>query len=87
MKRFVLILALVTPCFFGCNFRNFENFRNNITYTNPRQDECTFTVIQNGTEINHLKCVYWSTEDDDSVFVAKNGKKVYVNGSSLVIEE
>ena len=26
-------------------------------------------------------------DDDDSVFEAENGKKVYVNGSSIIIEE
>jgi hypothetical protein len=86
MKK-LIILFLTSFCFVGCDLRTLETIRNDYNYDNPRKMGGYFTVIQNGTEINHLKCIYWSTSDDDSIFVADNGKKVFVNGSSLIIEE
>ena len=89
MKKLILLvlLVLIGFCFVGCNLRKWETIRNDYTYVNPRKMDRYFTVIQNGTEIKHLKCVYWSTTDDDSIFMADNGKMVFVNGSSLIIEE
>lgn len=88
MKKIVLVLLTVAcGMFMGCT-RGFENFKNNYTYTNPaRNSKATYTIIQNGTKITGMKCKYWSTSDDDAVFVAPNGKQVFVNGSSLIFEE
>lgn len=86
MKKLILLISIIF-CFTSCNLRNLETIRNAYNYDNPRKIGGTFTVIQNGTEINHLKCIYWSTSDDDSIFITNNGKKVFVNGSSLIIEE
>ena len=86
MKKLIL-LVLVGFCFVGCHLKTMESIRNDYTYDNPRKMNGYFTVIQNGTEIKHLKCIYWSTSDDDSIFMADNGKRVFVNGSSLIIEE
>jgi hypothetical protein len=86
MKK-LIILFLTSFCFASCDLRTLETIRNDYNYDNPRKMGGYFTVIQNGTEINHLKCVYWSTSDDDSIFMADNGKRVFVNGSSLIIEE
>ena len=82
---FALVLAFGLT---GYN-REFQRGINNWTYTNPKKEGARYTVYQNGWEfpVHHLKCVYWSTDDDDSVFEAENGKKVYVNGSSIIIEE
>ena len=78
MKKLIL-LVLVGFCFVGCHLKTMESIRNDYTYDNPRK--------MNGTEIKHLKCIYWSTSDDDSIFMADNGKRVFVNGSSLIVEE
>lgn len=77
----ILVLGLT-----GCT-REFQKQINNFTYTNPVKIGGTYTVIQNGLELKHLKCIYWSVDDDDSVFEAENGKRVFVNGSSIVVEE
>lgn len=87
MKKIISVAIMVFAFgFIGCT-REWESTINNFTYTNPKKSGGTYTIIQNGTEINHLKCVYWATEDDDSVFEAPNGKLVFVNGSSVVIQE
>ena len=72
----------------GCN-REFQREINNWTYTNPKKEGARYTVYQNGWEFPepHLKCIYWSTDDDDSVFETENGKKIFVNGSSIIVEE
>lgn len=87
MKKILLVVSALAVLGLTSCTREFESTINNLTYVNPRKLGGTYTVIQNGTEINHLECVYWSTEDDDAVFKAKNGKHVFVNGSSIIIEE
>lgn len=69
----------------GCT-RGICKFANNFTYTRPSSEK-TYTVVQNGFELNNLKCIYWSTDDDDSCFETEDGRKVFVNGSSIIIEE
>ena len=87
MKKIISAMVMVLSFgLVGCT-RNWESTVNNFTYTNPKKAGGTYTVIQNSTEINHLKCVYWATEDDDAVFEAPNGKLVFVNGSSVIIQE
>ena len=87
MKRTLLVIfAVVSFGFIGCT-RTWETTVNNWTYTNPKKVGGKYTVIQNGVELNNLKCVYWATEDDDSVFETPNGKLVFVNGSSIVVQE
>ena len=87
MKKIIFGIAVIlTVGLTGCT-RNFQKEINNFTYTNPKKLGKRYTIIQNGCEIHNLKCVYWSVEDDDSVFEAENGKKVFVNGSSIIIEE
>lgn len=87
MKKIIfgatVILALGLT---GCT-RELQRHINNFTYTNPVKEGGKYTVIQNGFELNHLKCIYWSTDDDDSVFEAENGKKIFVNGNSIIVEE
>ena len=79
----VVILALgLTVC--NCEF---QREINNFTYTNPKKLGKRYTIIQNGYELHNLKHIYWSVDDDDYVFEAENGKKIYVNGSSIIIEE
>lgn len=87
MKK-IISVAIMALSFglIGCT-REWETTMNNFTYVNPRKAGGTYTVIQNGVEINHLKCVYWATKDDDAVFEAPNGKLVFVNGSSVIIQE
>lgn len=87
MKKITFVLIIVCGLFTSCKLRSIEGIRNNYIYENPRMIDGTFTVIQNGTQIHGLKCIYWSTTDDDSIFVANNGKKVFVNGSSIIIQE
>lgn len=87
MKKLFIVLIVVSLLFMGCKLRSIENIRNNFNYENPRTINCTFTVIQNGIKICGLKCVYWSTEDDDALFITEDGKKVFVNGSSIIIQE
>lgn len=67
--------------------RNLQRENNNFTYTNPKKLGKRYTIIQNGYELHNLKYIYWSLDDDDSVFETENGKKIYVNGSSIIIEE
>ena len=89
MKKIFAVLVLGIALLLGlasCT-REFESFTNNYTYTNPRKVGGKYTVIQNGFELQHLECVYWATEDDDAVFKASNGKLVFVNGSSIIIQE
>lgn len=87
MKKIIFGAAVIlTLGLTGCT-REIQRHINNLTYTNPVKQGGKYTVIQNGFELNHLKCVYWSTDDDDSVFEAENGKKIFVNGSSIIVEE
>lgn len=67
--------------------RNLQREINNFTYTNPKKLGKRYTIIQNGYELHNLKYVYWTVDDDDSVFETEDGKKIYVNGSSIIIEE
>lgn len=87
MKKVIFLIGIIA-CLGLCSCtRKLEAFRNNYAYSNPRQENKIYTVIQNGTEINHLRCIYWGTEDDDSIFENSEGKKIWVNGSSIIIEE
>lgn len=86
MKKF-FVIGLVVISLITCSCtRNMKSFTNNFTYESPKP-KTLYTVIQNKTKIEHLRCVYWSTEDDDSIFINQNGKKIFVNGSSIIIEE
>jgi len=88
MKKIFIALGMFVVCSLTSCTREMETLKNNYTYTNPlREKGSKFTVVQNGVEIKHLKCIYWSTEDGDSVFVTDNGKKIFVDGSCIVIEE
>ena len=91
MKKIIFGIAVIltlglTVGLTGCT-RNFQREINNFTYTNPKKLGKRYTIIQNGFELHNLKCIYWSVDDDDSVFEAEDGKKIYVNGSSIIIEE
>lgn len=88
MKKIIFGAAVILALgLTGCT-RELQRQINNFTYTNPVKEGGKYTVIQNGFELgHHLKCIYWSTDDDDSVFEAENGKKIYVNGSSVIVEE
>ena len=87
MKKIIFLIGAISCLGFCSCTRGFERVKNNYAYTNPRKEGKVYTVIQNGTEINHLRCIYWGTEDDDSIFENSNGKKIWVNGSSIIIEE
>jgi hypothetical protein len=89
LKKFLIASIIGTSILMtGCT-RKLEDTVNNYRYTNPRKVNSGYcwTVIQPGTELNHLKCIYWSTNDDDCIFENSSGKKVFVNGTSLIIEE
>ena len=86
MKRVIFwIVVILTVGLTGCT-RNLQREINNFTYTNPKKLGKRYTIIQNGYELHNLKYVYWSV-DDDSVFETEDGKKIYINGSSIIIEE
>ena len=87
MKKIIFGAAVILALGLTSCTREFQRYINNFTYTNPIKEGEKYTVIQNGFELNHLKCIYWSTDDDDSVFEAENGKKIFVNGSSIIVEE
>ena len=87
MKKIIFGIAVIlTLSLTGCT-RKFQREINNWTYTNPKKLGKRYTIIQNGYELHNLKCIYWSVDDDDSAFETESGKKVYVNGSSIIIEE
>jgi len=87
MKKIIFGAAVILALgLTGCT-REFQRQINNITYTDPKKEGARYTVYQNGFKLNHLECVYWSTDDDDSVFKTENGKKIFVNGSSIIVEE
>ena len=87
MKKAIFwIVVILTVGLTGCT-RNLQREINNFTYTNPKKLGKRYTIIQNGYELHNLKCVYWSVDDDDSVFETEDGKKIYINGSSIIIEE
>jgi hypothetical protein len=89
MKKIIFGAAVILALgLTGCT-REIQREINNWTYTNPKKEDARYTVYQNGHEfpVHHLKCIYWSTDDDDSVFEAENGKKIFVNGSSIIVEE
>lgn len=91
MKRVIFWIVVIltvglTGGLTGCT-RNLQREINNFTYTNPKKLGKRYTIIQNGYELHNLKCVYWSVDDDDSVFETEDGKKIYINGSSIIIEE
>ena len=87
MKRVIFgIVVILTVGLTGCT-RNLQREINNFTYTNPKKLGKRYTIIQNAYELYNLKCVYWSTDDDDSVFETEDEKKIYINGSSIIIEE
>lgn len=88
MKRTLCLFGLLGLLAFGMTgCRQVEDFVNDFRYTNPRQTGCTYTVYQNNLKFEHLKCVYWSTEDDDAIFKDFSGKQYYINGSSIIVEE
>lgn len=89
MKRVLLLLSVILGLGLTSCSRGVESFYNDFSssYTNPRRSGGTYTVYQNTLKFEHLKCVYWSTEDDDSVFKDANGNLYYVNGSSIIVEE
>ena len=87
MKKILVVVAIVTVALFSSCTREFEHMKNNYTYINPIKAGGTFTIYQNGMKFEHLKCIYWSTEDDDACFVNEAGKKIFVNGSSVIIQE
>lgn len=89
MKKIIFGAAVIFAIgLTGCT-RKLQREINNLSYTNPKKEGAKYTVYQNGWEfpVHHLKCIYWSTDDDDSVFEAENGKKIFVNGSSIIVEE
>lgn len=81
MKKILFILLCLT----GCG-REWEDFKNEWKYSNPCIDGGRYTIVQNGYKIENTKCLYWATQDDDSIF-EKNEHKIYVNGSSIIIQE
>ncbi len=83
MKKalFVVSLMLLAAC-----GREWEDVKNDWKYTNPCMKGGKYTIIQNNYKIENAKCVYWATKDDDAIF-EKNNQKIYVNGSSIIIEE
>lgn len=87
MKKLLSLSLLlgVSLVLTGCT-RGFQSAINNWTYTSPVKVGGTWTVIQGDTTITGCRCLYWSTEDDDACF-EKDGKKIFVNGSSIIIEE
>ncbi len=71
----------------GCR-RSLQNYVNDLSYKNPKIIGGLWTVKQGDSEIKHLECIYWSTNDDDAIFRnPENGKVIFVNGSSLIFEE
>lgn len=88
MKKAIFGIAVIFIIGLTVCTRNLQREINNFTYTNPKKLGKRYTIIiQNGYELHNLKCVYWSVDDDDSVFETEDGKKIYVNGSSIIIEE
>lgn len=87
MKKALIVVAVLTVALFSSCTRAYESLKNNYTYTNPVKIGGTFTIYQNGMKFEHLKCIYWSTEDDDACFVNEAGKKIFINGSSVIIQE
>ena len=83
----VVILALALAFGLTGYNREFQRETNNCTYTNPKKEGARYTIIQNGYELHNLKYVYWTVDNNDSVFETEDGKKIYVNGSSIIIEE
>ena len=88
MKKslFIAITIMAATVALSSCTRGMQGVINNWTYTSPSQIGGTWTVIQGSTTITGCKCLYWSTDDDDSCFV-KDGKKIFVNGSSIIIQE
>lgn len=81
MKKLLLVCLLLT----GCG-RGWEDLKNEWKYSNPCKNGGKYTIIQNNYKIENTKCIYWATRDDDAIF-EKNGHKIYVNGSSIIIQE
>ncbi len=65
-------LLLVCLLLTGCN-------------TKPCKESEKYTIIQNNYKIENTKCIY-RAQDDYAIF-EKNGHKIYVNGSSVIIQE
>ena len=85
MKK-IFILVLFSGIMFSSCTRGVRSFANNFTYKNPVNTGGYWTIIQGETKIEHCKCIYWSTEDDDACFM-KDGKQIFVNGSSITLQE
>lgn len=86
MKIFNKILVIsVVLMMAGCS-REWEDAKNDWKYTTPCMEGGRYTIIQNSFKIENTKCIYWVTSDDDAIF-EKDGQRIYVNGSSIIVEE
>ena len=56
-------------------------------YSNPSTLGRFWVVEQNGIKIEHVRCIYWSSTNDYSIFETEEGKLIFVNGSSIVYQE
>ena len=88
MKRVIKTVCLSIALLFGLtSCKSCEGLNNEFRYTNPRKDGGTYTVYQNNLKFEHLRCIYWSTDDDDAIFKDADGIIYYINGTSIIVKE
>ena len=86
MKKLFLIIT-VCFCVMITSCKWAKDVRTSFTYKDPQTIGGKWTVTSINKTYEHLKCIYWGTEDDTAIFENDNGRIYVFSGTMNAIQE
>ena len=88
MKKITVIIMILLVIF---SLTSCKIFRKNISqmasYKDPQSLGGYWNVtMQTGQTFNHVKCIYWGTDDDTAVFQMDDGTLICQSGAVVCVE-
>lgn len=85
-KLFLVLLVVLSFIFISCE-RLKKDWGMNFTYKDPQTIGGRWTVTSGNKTYEHLKCTYWGTEDDTSIFEDYDGHIYVFSGTMSAVKE
>ena len=89
IKKFVIMILLLTVLFgcVSCTAAGKKNWSQTFTYKDPQSVGGYWNVtMQTGQVFNHVKCIYWGTNDDTAVFEMDDGTLICQSGAVVCVK-
>lgn len=88
MKKVIICLVVLVLCFFLASCAGeMKSLSQSASYKDPQTIGGYWNVtMQTGQVFNHVKCIYWGTDDDTAVFKMDDGTIVCQSGACVCVK-